>query len=353
MLIMRKKDRKDERQMKIRRRLSVVLCVALALILVMPVTAMAAKKKPKLNKNKLTLYVGKKATLKVKNTKKKVKWSSSKKSVASVTKKGKVTAKKKGKTTITAKVAKKKLKCKVTVKEKTVYKTTMVENFEGYEVGTDWNNYTLGEGLTSGGDEAPHYLAKGETMRVVKDPENANNKVLQVVPKFYSFCPVFTVDLAKLTGDTTKKLGDYKGIRVKIRVVSDASRHVGIGLNSFFGKAGTINKKYAFNTYTKQTEALVNEKEYYKFYYTKGMVSGKTANDAKMPQVGSGKISVGHKFTEKDKAVGFATKTLVFNKNLTATLRAQTTFDFVLGGSYGPANSEYLTWYMDDVQLIY
>lgn len=79
-------------------------------------------------------------------------------------------------------------------------------------------------------------------MKVITDPENANNKVLQVIPKFYSFCPVFTVDLEKLTGISAKKLGDYKGIRVKVRVVSDASRHVGIGINSFFGKAGTINK---------------------------------------------------------------------------------------------------------------
>ena len=34
-------------------------------------------------------------------------------------------------------------------------------------------------------------------------------------------------------------------------------------------------------------------------------------------------------------------------------LRSQTTFDFVVGGSYGPANKEYLAWYLDDVELIY
>lgn len=147
---------------------------------------------------------------------------------------------KNGKTVITAKIGKKKLKCKITVKQKvvkkkTVYQAQMVENFESYIVGTDWGNYTLGEGLTSGGNEPAHYLAKGETMKVITDPENANNKVLQVIPKFYSFCPVFTVDLEKLTAD----------------------------------------------------------------------------------------------------------------------LRSQTTFDFVVGGSYGPANKEYLAWYLDDVELIY
>ena len=66
-----------------------------------------------------------------------------------------------------------------------------------------------------------------------------------------------------------------------------------------------------------------------------------------------GKSAKGHEFKEKDKNVGFATKTLLFNKKLTADLRNQTTFDFVVGGSYGPANKEYLAWYLDDVELIY
>lgn len=329
------------------------LFLVFALTLALAGQSEAAKKKTRLNKTKLSLYVGKTATLKVKNNKKKVKWSTSKKSVATVSKKGKVSAKKKGTATITAKVAKKKLKCKVTVKEKIVYKAQTVENFEGYEVGTDWSNYTLGEGLTSGGNEPAHYLAQGETMKVVKDPENPNNKVLQVIPKFYSFCPVFTVNLASLTGDASKKLGDYKGIRVKVRVVSDASRHVGIGINAFFGKEGTINKKYAFNTYTTQKNALPAEREYYKFYYTEGMVKPATPDDGDMPQVKNGKSQKGHKFKETDKSVGFATKTLLFNTKLTADLRNQSSFDFVVGGSYGPANSEYLAWYIDDVQLIY
>ena len=176
---------------KMKRTMAAVLSLTLACtLLIAPAEGQAAKKKMKLNKTKATLYVGKKLTLKVKNTKKKVKWSSSKKAVASVTKKGVVKAKKKGKTVITAKIGKKKLKCKITVKQKvvkkkTVYQSQMVENFESYTAGTDWGNYTLGEGLTSGGNEPAHYLAKGETMKVITDPENANNKVLQVIPKFY------------------------------------------------------------------------------------------------------------------------------------------------------------------------
>ena len=55
-------------------------------------TAKAAT--PKLNKSKLTLYIGSNYTLKVKKASGKVKWTSGKKSVATVSSKGKVVAKK-------------------------------------------------------------------------------------------------------------------------------------------------------------------------------------------------------------------------------------------------------------------
>jgi len=102
-----------------KRAVCLILVLAMTLAMPTPAVSQAAKKKaPKLNKSKLNLTVGKTAALKVKNTKKKIKWSSSKKSVATVTQKGKVKAKKAGKTTITAKIGKKKLKCKVTVTAK-------------------------------------------------------------------------------------------------------------------------------------------------------------------------------------------------------------------------------------------
>ena len=83
-----------------------------------PATNVDAKAKPKLNKKKITLTVGEKVKLKVKNAgKKKVKWKTSSKKVAKVNKKGVVKAKKVGKATITAKVGKKSFKCKVTVKK--------------------------------------------------------------------------------------------------------------------------------------------------------------------------------------------------------------------------------------------
>lgn len=92
----------------------------------------------KLKKSKVSLEEGKSTTLKItkKNVKKikSQKWSSSKKSVATVSKKGKVTAKKKGKTTIKVKVKylakgskktkSKTLKCTVTVNAKAMQSTT-------------------------------------------------------------------------------------------------------------------------------------------------------------------------------------------------------------------------------------
>lgn len=82
-------------------------------------TQVEAKAKPKLSNKKITITVGQKKKLKVKNfkKKKKIKWSSKNKAIATVNKKGKVVGKKKGKTTIIAKAGKKKLKCKVVVKK--------------------------------------------------------------------------------------------------------------------------------------------------------------------------------------------------------------------------------------------
>lgn len=80
---------------------------------VLPVQASA---KVRLSKTSLTLTAGDTGTLKLKGTKKKPKWSSSKKSVAQVNKSGVVTAQRKGTAVITAALGKKKYKCKVKVK---------------------------------------------------------------------------------------------------------------------------------------------------------------------------------------------------------------------------------------------
>lgn len=124
-------------------------------------TAKAAA--PKLNKSKLTLYIGGKYTLKVKKTTGKVKWSSSKKSVAIVSSKGKVTAKKAGTAKITAKTGTKKLVCKLTVKNYPIGKGTKSSpksaynnnSFTFYEEGKKIGKFSMKlESFASGSEAA-------------------------------------------------------------------------------------------------------------------------------------------------------------------------------------------------------
>lgn len=121
-----------------------IVTMFLAIILMLGVIgdgeSVHAAAKIRLNKTKITLTIDQKMTLKVKGTKKKVKWSSSKKKIATVSSKGVVKAKKEGKTTITAKVGGKKYKCKVTVN-----KPFVPQNTETQQPGTETQNYDAGD----------------------------------------------------------------------------------------------------------------------------------------------------------------------------------------------------------------
>ncbi len=101
-------------------RVCTITIVALSIIIPNVVDSHAAPKKAALNKKRVTLTVGQSAKLKVKNCRKKVKWSSNKKKIVSVNKNGKIRGRKKGTAKITAKFGKKKLVCSVTVKAKKV-----------------------------------------------------------------------------------------------------------------------------------------------------------------------------------------------------------------------------------------
>lgn len=99
-----------------------VLALILSASLVVPETTVPyygtidVQAATKLSKTKATLIKGQTLTLKLGTIKySKVKWTSSKKSVAVISSKGKITAKIKGTTTITATYKNKKYTCKVTV----------------------------------------------------------------------------------------------------------------------------------------------------------------------------------------------------------------------------------------------
>lgn len=111
-----------------------VLALAMILTTYQPTATYAATKAPTISAKKMTLQVGSKKTLTVKKAGKNatLKWSSSKKSVATVSKKGVVKAVKAGTANVKCKVVTKSKKhytltCKVTVKNAAVSKTVSTQ----------------------------------------------------------------------------------------------------------------------------------------------------------------------------------------------------------------------------------
>lgn len=211
-----------------------------------------------------------------KATYRKVSYKSSNKKVATVDSYGFVTAKEPGKTTITA-TAKdgsgKKATVKMTVNEfvetttpaptavPDLSKKTTVENFESYADGTNWDKYTTGGQANPG------------TMTVVTDPLNPNNKVLKVAyngpDQAFDFAPYFNVDLSKIP-NAKATLGNYKGVKFKVRVVSSNIADVGAGqpkvINGFFADYGTINRNMANScSYKADNAEVIANPEKFKF----------------------------------------------------------------------------------------
>lgn len=116
---------------KVKKTLAVALTFAMMVVMV-PQSALAAKKQVKLNKKSVSVAVGKTVKVKLKNNKKKVKWTvvSGKKNVA-LSKKGKtgvtIKGKRVGKAKVQAKIGKKKYVCTVTVTNKNKAQTTVAK----------------------------------------------------------------------------------------------------------------------------------------------------------------------------------------------------------------------------------
>ncbi len=105
-------------------------CIAIVMVFSLLGYSGAAQAKVKLNKTTFKMTVGSTIILKVLGTKEKVKWSSNNKRVAIVTSKGRVKARKAGKVTITARLKKKKYKCKIIVVKKAVPTQEIAEKKE-------------------------------------------------------------------------------------------------------------------------------------------------------------------------------------------------------------------------------
>ena len=342
-----------------------------------------------------------------KATYKKYYWKSNKTSVATIpaaNKVGsstKVSTKKEGTATITAKAmdgsgktAKVKIKVVKFITDKTPAptatpdprKTTMLEDFEKYDPGTAWNQYT------AAGKNSGHMI-------VVQDPENAENKCLQVVmdgtDNAYDFAPALTVDLSQLKdsdGNSTagKTLGNYTGIKIDARVVGNDSDIKYKKIYCYFDQAGNIKTTDYFATNLNEgTSAHVDGHPEYRFGEKISMAEGSDAENGTVlwnnnstkesnkyfplfydstwqmenasTHYAVNSCTTGYKMTEADAKVGFATRSLNFNtgriKEADATLLDQSKFDVVIGSTYSgapgyAATATNVTYYIDNIALI-
>ena len=175
----------------------------------------------RLNKKTATITEGKTLQLKISGTKQKVKWTSSKKSVASVSSKGKVTARKPGKATITATVGGKKYKCKITVRKKPelTFQTVDYWEYDAYICFRIKNN-TKQSVVISGnlqvfdGDytyftdmqmaEAPLVIAPGKTAEAVFYDTSEDQDTLYYAQQFVLIANIGGIDrmcIGQYTGD--------------------------------------------------------------------------------------------------------------------------------------------------------
>ncbi|MCM1246247.1 MAG: Ig-like domain-containing protein, partial [Roseburia sp.] len=342
---------------------------------------------------------------------KKLRWTSSKNSVATIPESSKVgtsckvSAKKKGTATIKAtamdgsgKSAKIKLKVTPFVSDKTPAPTatpdprvtTVIEDFESYAPGTPWTRFTAG-GFASPG-----------TMTVVQDPENAENKCLQIQfngnDNSYDLAPIFDVDLTKpelkdsngvSTAESGKKLGSYSGIKLDARVVgNDPSAVQYKKIYCYFDQAGNMKSEDYFATSNNEGPTAhvadkrnrfgvnismaegddkengvilhnnVSSKEsnqYFPFAYSTWQVGNPATHFAQ------DSCTTGYKMTEGEPNVGFASRIVTFNTDrineADKTLLDQTKFDMVLGSTYeGGAtyrtNGITVTLYLDNIAFV-
>ena len=182
-----------------------IFCLVSSLVLLSTVPVQA-KQNTKLNKTFITLPTKNTYTLKVNGTKKKVKWSSSKKKVVAVTKSGKVIAKKSGTAYITAKVNGQKLKCKVSVRSNKSITNKLWDAYD-WQCEDIWNNgyCDIYHYIEDGTDSCGEKLNIDKTISTLNENYNKrelwNNFVYSIQGKKYS---KFKITWKKLDTETVR-----------------------------------------------------------------------------------------------------------------------------------------------------
>lgn len=160
--------------------------VALSIIPVLTNITTAKAATININKEKLTLSIGKTYHLKITGTVKTVKWSTSNTSVAAVSNTGKVIAKKKGTATITATVNNKKYFYKVTVLTK--YKNGVFEGSGiGFRNGTTTVSVTIKNDIIKNinvlsNEDTPRFFDNAST-QVINEIMNTQSTKVDVVSR--------------------------------------------------------------------------------------------------------------------------------------------------------------------------
>lgn len=341
-----------------------------------------------------------------KATYKSIKWKSSKSSLLTVSPNGTVVIRKQkdqskksdytlGTATVTAttkdgsnKSAKVKIKvvAKANIEPPKVYeeeirKTTVIEDFESYPEGYNWESDDM-EGTSGKATRGIEYIGKNVgKMTVVKDPEDPNNKVLKIEyngdTQAYDYAPIFNLRLPE-------KLGKYSAIQVQSRVVGNSAdvRYKTVGV--YFARYGKITPDYYFYTSLKDSDATSKkiDKELIKFNSDVSMATGEDKkynvkegevnaglayNNKNFPMFydawSTGKIdknrTTGYKESESDEMVaGWHQNKLNFNMNNINTadsaLVDQKNVSVVLGATYSGKypKDESVTLYLDNLALL-
>ena len=205
-----------------------ILLFALSLALFFLHSTPVEAASPKISRKKLSMIPKETYTLTIKNTSKKVKWSSSKKKVAKVSSKGKITAVSPGKAVIKAKVGSKTYTCTVTVRE-----TVDIIIFCGQSNMTGVGNASQAPKLTHGAGYAYNYVTKRKAFSPLKEPfgygqddsyffngENAKGSMVSAFVNAYyeqTKTPVIAVPGAYAgSGSVSWRDSRYKGIIKRI-----------------------------------------------------------------------------------------------------------------------------------------
>ena len=207
---------------------------------------------------KASLSVGNKTTLKIKNVKKKIKWTTSKKTVAKVSSKGVVTAVKPGTATIKGKVAGKTYTCKMTVK-----------NADAKAQSVKFANVTGGEFVKGSNATVSFKLANASTNVEVKILDSSNKAVYT---KKYAKCKKNQQLSFVWNGKNSKGVAVSEG-RYRVCIIAGTiktySKELTLCAQEFAGGDGSKTNPYQVSNLT-QLRAVNRHNGYY-FKQTKNI----------------------------------------------------------------------------------